>query len=81
MLLGKFDEKSWNIKDGRMKFEDGEKCYNGPIRHVIVQLVCSPEEKIISIAEPNMCEYFMEIGTSSFCEILPGDAGRDQSEL
>ena len=73
LLLGSFDKSSWIIKDGRMKFENGAKCHNGPIRHVIVQLVCSPVEEIISIAEPNMCEYFLKIGTASFCEILPGD--------
>jgi hypothetical protein len=77
LLLGSFDKESWIVKDGRMKFENGEKCYNGLIRHVIVQLVC--EEKIISITEPNMCEYFMEIGTASFCEILPGDQEAEEN--
>ncbi|KAJ3363987.1 hypothetical protein HDU91_002791 [Kappamyces sp. JEL0680] len=58
--MGTFEPERWNIKDGRMHFGNGQKCWNGPERSVTVQLFCSPDEKIISIAEPNMCEYFME---------------------
>lgn len=80
-ILGRFDQSQWQINDGHMVFTNGDACWNGPIRMTKVQLECSEKEQILSIAEPNMCEYFMRIGSSAFCTILPEDRQELHTEL
>lgn len=62
--LGKF--KGW---DGEMtmKYEGGDKCWNGPVRSIKVELVCGAEELVLSVEEPNRCSYFMKFATPAVC--------------
>ena len=53
-----------------MRYEDGEKCWNGPNRSATVTLVCGLEDKLLSASEPNRCEYAMDFSTPSVCEPL-----------
>ena len=52
----------------RMKYENGEKCWNGPSRSTVVKLKCGSEEKVTTAMEPNRCEYMMEFVTSAICQ-------------
>ena len=51
-----------------MKYEDGEKCWNGPSRSTLVTLKCGLTEEVLSTSEPSRCEYAMEFATPAVCE-------------
>jgi len=50
-----------------MIFSNGEKCWNGPKRSAKVILKCSDNNKLISVSEPNKCEYEMIFYTPAVC--------------
>lgn len=51
-----------------MRYEDGEKCWNGPSRSATISIVCGLEESLRSASEPNRCEYAMEFSTPAVCD-------------
>ncbi|XP_012532319.1 glucosidase 2 subunit beta [Monomorium pharaonis] len=51
----------------KMKYDRGLTCWNGPARSTIVTLSCGTEDKLISVTEPNRCEYAMEFSTPALC--------------
>ncbi|XP_076760479.1 glucosidase 2 subunit beta [Xylocopa sonorina] len=61
----------WSGPEGRkysqMKFDRGLTCWNGPARTTMVNLSCGKENKLISVTEPNRCEYAMEFSTPALC--------------
>ena len=63
----------------RMKYENGEKCWNGPSRSTTVKLKCGSEEKVTAAMEPNRCEYLVEFFTSAVCQ--PVDHSTYHEEL
>lgn len=70
--LGRWN--AWNGDNGelysRMKYTNGEQCWNGPTRSVQVVLKCSAEEAVVSVSEPNRCEYELEFATAGACNRL-----------
>ena len=52
-----------------MRYENGEKCWNGPNRSATITLVCGTENQLLSASEPNRCEYAMEFSTPAVCEL------------
>ncbi|KAF8591551.1 hypothetical protein K439DRAFT_906236 [Ramaria rubella] len=77
--LGKF--ASWstdpNIKPGEPRYYEiqhytrGAKCWNGPERSVTLHLSCGIENQILTVAEPEKCEYHLTATTPALC--LPLD--------
>eukprot|EP01050_Picozoa_sp_SAG11_P015616 SAG11_NODE_2046_length_3884_cov_2.228005_4_plen_235_part_00 len=81
--LGRY--KGWEdgIEGGKMKYENGQRCWNGPERSTIVTLVCEDEDKILEVAEPETCKYTMTVGTPLKCTEadmpqLFGAVGKDE---
>ncbi|THH05009.1 hypothetical protein EW145_g5112 [Phellinidium pouzarii] len=78
--LGKFNH--WNTANGikpgspayylRQKYTKGARCWNGPERSVALVLECGTENAILSVSEPEKCEYQL-MGTSPVL-CLPLDA-------
>ncbi|XP_053973775.1 glucosidase 2 subunit beta [Hylaeus volcanicus] len=56
-------------KYSKMKYDRGLTCWNGPARTTIVNLSCGKENKLVSVTEPNRCEYAMEFSTPALCNL------------
>lgn len=67
---GSWSGPSQNPYSG-MRYEDGEKCWNGPSRSTVVTIKCGLEHEVTSASEPNRCEYAMDFTTPTICEPLP----------
>ena len=67
--LGKFKEFGYNEKkELMMKFDDGQKCWNGPKRSADVLFKCDTENEIIGVNEPSTCKYSMTFHTPLACK-------------
>lgn len=56
-----------------MSYTNGQTCWNGPARSTLVQLQCATENTLISVSEPNKCEYLFIVGTPAECIITDSD--------
>ena len=74
---------SWDGSAGRlhsrMKYDNGEKCWNGPSRSALISLKCGLTEELLSASEPNRCEYAMDFATPAACD--PTQHGFQHTEL
>ena len=50
-----------------MMFTGGVRCWNGPDRSAKVILSCGAENKVLSVDEPNRCEYEYKFQTPAVC--------------
>ncbi|CAI5739442.1 unnamed protein product [Peronospora destructor] len=51
----------------RMRYSQGEKCYNGPERSVLLHLECGERDEILSVDEPSTCVYEMTVRSPLAC--------------
>ena len=62
---------SWNGPSDNvfssMKYDNGEKCWNGPSRSATISIKCGTEDELLSASEPNRCEYAMDFSTPAAC--------------
>jgi len=87
--LGKYSSwsKASNTKPGDPRYyqtqhyTNGAKCWNGPERSVTLHLSCGTENKILTVAEPEKCEYHMTATTPALCLPLESNNGQTREEL
>ena len=48
-------------------FTGGAKCWNGPERSANIVLSCAAEPKVLSVDEPNRCEYEYKFELPAAC--------------
>ncbi|RIA98631.1 glucosidase II beta subunit-like-domain-containing protein [Glomus cerebriforme] len=48
-------------------YDHGTRCWNGPDRSVKLYLECDTENKILSVTEPEKCEYIIKMTTPAIC--------------
>jgi protein kinase C substrate 80K-H len=71
--------ESWKSNDYRqMYYANGASCWNGPNRSVLVELECGLDTRILSVAEPNRCEYFFKLQTPAACKSLAASEVHDE---
>ena len=80
--LGEWED--WG-KDGQVdyrlwKFVHGDQCWNGPQRSLTVRVTCGTDNVILSVMEPQKCEYEMSMQSPSVCDEA-SVARPDRSEL
>lgn len=54
--------------DRVMKWERGQKCWNGPQRSATVIVKCGAETKVLSAEEPDTCSYLLEMESYIACD-------------
>ena len=59
-----------------MHFDGGVPCPNGVARKVDATLVCGATQAVLSVEEPNMCEYVARVSTPLACS----EGGRAELE-
>lgn len=68
-LVGRFSSY-----DGKsLKFTQGSKCWNGPLRSAEVEMVCGPKHDLMSVSEPEKCQYKFILETPIACSLLSKD--------
>ncbi|EJT97743.1 hypothetical protein DACRYDRAFT_25080 [Dacryopinax primogenitus] len=78
--LGRFSDWNADAKEGTMEYyssqmyEHGARCWNGPERSVKLVLTCGTENALLSVAEPEKCEYMFEATTPALCWPLETEA-------
>ncbi|KAK9368371.1 glucosidase II beta subunit-like-domain-containing protein [Lipomyces kononenkoae] len=77
ITLGNFDK----IEGNKIYFAHGVKCWNGPNRSAIAEMQCGEKNKILSVSEPAMCEYFFKIVTPALCTTPPETDTTPKDEL
>ncbi|KZO92144.1 hypothetical protein CALVIDRAFT_313397 [Calocera viscosa TUFC12733] len=78
--LGRFT--TWNDEEAEgtleyyssQLYEHGARCWNGPERSVELVLTCGTENALLSIAEPEKCEYIVEGTSPALCWPLETEA-------
>ena len=55
------------VVPGKMLFENGEKCWNGPRRTMEVTFKCGAEDVVLGVSEPETCRYVAEMTTPAAC--------------
>lgn len=73
---GRWDGPADNIH-GKMMYENGQGCWNGPNRSTQVILSCGVENKVTSVDEPSRCKYVFEFSTPCACA-APIEASHDE---
>ncbi len=64
-----------------MKYDNGEKCWNGPNRSATITLKCGTVDELVDAGEPNRCEYALVFTTPLVCEAPPPDHAFPHEEL
>lgn len=64
VLIGKYS----HFDDNKLHFRNGDKCWNGPYRSGVVELICGSNHKLISVSEPEKCEYSFELISPIVCQ-------------
>jgi len=78
--LGRFTRWNDDAEEGTMDYysaqmyEHGAKCWNGPERSVELILTCGTENALLSVAEPEKCEYQFEGTSPALCWPLETEA-------
>lgn len=68
--LGQWNQAEFDEESGKraLKWDKGQKCWNGPQRSATVYVTCGAETKILSADEPDTCRYVLEMESYIACD-------------
>ncbi|KAF9081034.1 hypothetical protein BGX23_001377 [Mortierella sp. AD031] len=78
-FLGKFSGWEGDDYDVQM-YTGGTKCWNGPDRSVKLVMTCGTKNEIVSVTEPEKCEYLFKLQTPAVCPVPDSTEGDDEAE-
>ncbi|WRT63265.1 uncharacterized protein IL334_000168 [Kwoniella shivajii] len=61
-------------------YKNGAKCWNGPNRSVLVDLSCGTQNVLLSISEPEKCEYRFKVTSPALCWPDPMGSGAETTK-
>ncbi|GAA5935275.1 hypothetical protein JCM10213_003991 [Rhodosporidiobolus nylandii] len=85
--LGRFKGFSSDAEQGsdayyhKQLYADGQRCWNGPARSAKVDLVCGTSNALLSVIEPEKCEYLFKVSTPAVCFPQADDGEHVKDEL
>ena len=56
-----------NLGKFNINFTKGERCWDGPIREAVAELICDVKTEILSVTEPQKCMYHFKISSPIAC--------------
>ncbi|KAG0296507.1 hypothetical protein BGZ96_009326 [Linnemannia gamsii] len=77
--LGKFSGWEGDNYDVQM-YTGGAKCWNGPERSVKLVMSCGTTTEIVSVTEPEKCEYLFKLQTPAVCPIPEGEVDEQEHQ-
>ncbi|KAF9901996.1 hypothetical protein EC991_005433 [Linnemannia zychae] len=77
--LGKFSGWEGDNYDMQM-YTGGTKCWNGPERSVKLIMTCGTTTEIVSVTEPEKCEYLFKLQTPAVCPVPEEQEEGDDTE-
>jgi hypothetical protein len=68
--LGRWIKAEYDEETGQrvLKWDQGAKCWNGPMRSATVFLTCGAENKVLSAEEPETCTYVLQMESYIACD-------------
>lgn len=69
--IGTFDRAELDEKDNTVVayYENGAKCWNGPVRRAVVKIECGDEHELLGVSEPEKCEYLFRMRSPLGCHV------------
>ncbi|RCK62573.1 Glucosidase 2 subunit beta [Candida viswanathii] len=64
VLIGNFKK----YEDGKVYFDKGSKCWNGPHRSAVVEFECGDKLELVSVSEPEKCRYSFLVRGEAWCQ-------------
>ncbi|KAM0750382.1 hypothetical protein T439DRAFT_326351 [Meredithblackwellia eburnea MCA 4105] len=84
--LGHFSAWSSSAEQGsdayyeKQVYDNGQRCWNGPARSAKIDLICAPTNALLSVIEPEKCEYLFTVQTPAVC-YPKADESKQKDEL
>ncbi|GAA5828886.1 hypothetical protein JCM11251_005908 [Rhodosporidiobolus azoricus] len=85
--LGRFVGWSSDAEQGteeyyhKQLYANGQRCWNGPLRSAKVDLVCGTSNALLSVIEPEKCEYLFKVSSPAVCFPQAEDGKHTKDEL